>query len=90
MIYVEHSCSETYAWPIIIDKSGNLYPFQGVPKGQKLKVAIIGQSAFAAEVYKLIKKDGHQVVGVFTVPDNGNREDPAGECECVSVLNSRP
>lgn len=52
---------------------------QGVAKGQKLRVAIIGQSAFAAEVYKLIKKDGHKVVGMFTVPDNGNREDPAGE-----------
>ncbi|XP_034251453.1 cytosolic 10-formyltetrahydrofolate dehydrogenase [Thrips palmi] len=49
----------------------------GVAKGQKLRVAIIGQSAFAAEVYKLIKKDGHKVVGVFTVPDNGNREDLA-------------
>ncbi|XP_026282874.1 cytosolic 10-formyltetrahydrofolate dehydrogenase [Frankliniella occidentalis] len=49
----------------------------GVAKGQKLRVAIIGQSPFAAEVYKLIKKDGHHVVGVFTVPDNGNREDPA-------------
>ncbi|KAK3932617.1 Cytosolic 10-formyltetrahydrofolate dehydrogenase [Frankliniella fusca] len=44
--------------------------------GQSMRVAIIGQSPFAAEVYKLIKKDGHQVVGVFTVPDNGNREDP--------------
>lgn len=56
-----------------------MFSVQGVPKGQKLRVAIIGQSAFAAEVYKLIKKDGHKVVGVFTVPDNGNREDPAGE-----------
>ncbi|KAJ1530815.1 hypothetical protein ONE63_005662 [Megalurothrips usitatus] len=46
-------------------------------KQQRLRVAIIGQSGFAAEVYKLVKKDGHEVVGMFTVPDNGNREDPA-------------
>ncbi|GLH15904.1 Probable methylmalonate-semialdehyde dehydrogenase [acylating], mitochondrial [Gryllus bimaculatus] len=42
----------------------------------RLKVAIIGQSTFAAEVYKLLRKDGHKIVGVFTVPDKGNREDP--------------
>ncbi|XP_063228695.1 cytosolic 10-formyltetrahydrofolate dehydrogenase [Bacillus rossius redtenbacheri] len=41
-----------------------------------LKVAIIGQSTFAAEVYKLLKKNGHTVVGVFTIPDKNNREDP--------------
>lgn len=45
----------------------------------KLKVAIIGQSTFAAEVYKLLRNDGHKVVGVFTVPDKGNREDPLGK-----------
>jgi len=43
---------------------------------EKLRVAIIGQSTFAGEVYKLLRKDGHTVVGVFTVPDQGNREDP--------------
>ncbi|XP_076756533.1 mitochondrial 10-formyltetrahydrofolate dehydrogenase [Xylocopa sonorina] len=41
----------------------------------QLKVAIIGQSPFAAEVYKLLKQNGHQITGVFTIPDNGNRED---------------
>lgn len=46
---------------------------------KKLRVAIIGQSTFAAEVFKLLKKDGHEVVGVFTVPDKGNREDPLGK-----------
>ena len=44
----------------------------------KLKIAIIGQSNFAADVYKLIKKDGHEVTGVFTIPDKNNREDPLG------------
>lgn len=44
----------------------------------QLKVAIIGQSNFAAEVYKLLKLNGHQITGVFTIPDKGNREDPLG------------
>ncbi|VVC93052.1 unnamed protein product [Leptidea sinapis] len=43
---------------------------------KSLRVAIIGQSTFAAEVFKLLRRDGHQVVGVFTVLDKGNREDP--------------
>ncbi|XP_069994485.1 cytosolic 10-formyltetrahydrofolate dehydrogenase isoform X1 [Penaeus vannamei] len=42
----------------------------------RMRVAIIGQSTFAGEVYKKLVKDGHKVVGVFTVPDQGNREDP--------------
>ncbi|KAF8790670.1 cytosolic 10-formyltetrahydrofolate dehydrogenase-like isoform X1 [Argiope bruennichi] len=41
-----------------------------------MKIAIIGQSIFASSVYKLLKKDGHKIVGVFTVPDKGKREDP--------------
>ncbi len=36
---------------------------------EKLKVALIGQSKFAAEVYKRIVANGHEVVGVFTIPD---------------------
>ncbi|KAG7167569.1 Cytosolic 10-formyltetrahydrofolate dehydrogenase-like [Homarus americanus] len=42
----------------------------------RMRVAIIGQSTFAGEVYKQLVKDGHKVVGVFTVPDQGTREDP--------------
>ena len=49
-------------------------PFQ-----DKLRVAIIGQSQFAAEVYKQVRSSGHAVVGVFTVPDVGGREDPVAE-----------
>uniref|UniRef100_A0A2P2HYA6 10-formyltetrahydrofolate dehydrogenase n=2 Tax=Hirondellea gigas TaxID=1518452 RepID=A0A2P2HYA6_9CRUS len=41
-----------------------------------MRVAIIGQSTFAGEVYKQLVKDGHKIVGVFTVPDQGSREDP--------------
>ncbi len=33
-------------------------------------------SQFAAEVYKKVKENGHEIVGVFTVPDSNNREDP--------------
>jgi len=43
-----------------------------------LNVAIIGQSTFAAEVYKLLLKNGHRIVGVFTVLDKGSRQDPLG------------
>ncbi|XP_013783953.1 cytosolic 10-formyltetrahydrofolate dehydrogenase-like [Limulus polyphemus] len=42
-----------------------------------MKIAIIGQSMFAGEVYKLLKQNGHEIVAVFTIPDKGNREDPA-------------
>jgi len=41
-----------------------------------MKIAIIGQSVFASSVYQLLKSDGHEIVGVFTIPDNNNREDP--------------
>ena len=58
----------------------------------KLKVAVIGQSTFAAEVYKLLRKDGHKIVGVFTIPDRGNREDPLGMFKvlprCVTLSGS--
>lgn len=40
-----------------------------------LRIAIIGQSNFAAEVLELILEGGYQVVGVFTIADKGNRED---------------
>lgn len=43
---------------------------------EKLKIAVIGQSQFAAEVYKRVVQNGHEVVGVFTIPDDKNgRED---------------
>jgi formyltetrahydrofolate dehydrogenase len=46
---------------------------------EKLRVAIIGQSQFASEVYRKVKASGHEVVGVFTVPDKNDREDPVAE-----------
>ncbi|XP_037292640.1 cytosolic 10-formyltetrahydrofolate dehydrogenase [Manduca sexta] len=54
---------------------------------QKLRVAIIGQSTFAAEVFKLLQRDGHDVVGVFTVVDKGNREDPLAT---IAAQNAKP
>ncbi|XP_059843833.1 mitochondrial 10-formyltetrahydrofolate dehydrogenase isoform X2 [Hypanus sabinus] len=42
----------------------------------KLKVALIGQSLFGQEVYSSLRKEGHKVVGVFTVPDRDGKADP--------------
>ena len=49
-----------------------------------MKVAIIGQSQFGEEVYKLLRKDGHEVVGVFTIPDQKGKPDPLGK-SCVAI-----
>uniref|UniRef100_A0A8C7YRV5 10-formyltetrahydrofolate dehydrogenase n=1 Tax=Oryzias sinensis TaxID=183150 RepID=A0A8C7YRV5_9TELE len=46
---------------------------------KKLKLAIIGQSLFGQEVYSSLRKQGHKVVGVFTVPDKDGKADPLGE-----------
>lgn len=54
------------------------YFFLSKVKLYDMKIAIIGQSIFASSVYKLLKQDGHKIVGVFTVPDKGKREDPLG------------
>lgn len=40
-----------------------------------MKIAIIGQSAFGVDVYNELRKNGHQIVVVFTVPDKNGRED---------------
>lgn len=45
---------------------------------QPLRVAIIGQSAFAVDVFNRLRQHGHIIVGVFTIPDKGKREDPLG------------
>ena len=54
---------------------------------EKLKIAIIGQSQFAAEVYKKVRQDGHEVVGVFTIPDKNNREDPVATAAAKDGIN---
>uniref|UniRef100_A0A8D0FVU6 Uncharacterized protein n=1 Tax=Strix occidentalis caurina TaxID=311401 RepID=A0A8D0FVU6_STROC len=45
----------------------------------KLKLALIGQSIFGQEVYNKLRKEGHKVVGVFTVPDKNGQADPLGK-----------
>ncbi|RWS31346.1 cytosolic 10-formyltetrahydrofolate dehydrogenase-like protein [Leptotrombidium deliense] len=40
-----------------------------------MRVAVIGQSLFAASVLKLLRDEGHQIVGVFTIADKNERED---------------
>ncbi|XP_048482289.1 cytosolic 10-formyltetrahydrofolate dehydrogenase isoform X1 [Plutella xylostella] len=54
---------------------------------KSLRVAIIGQSTFAAEVFKLLQKDGHEIAGVFTILDKGNREDPLAT---IAAQNGKP
>uniref|UniRef100_A0AAQ6ALU2 10-formyltetrahydrofolate dehydrogenase n=1 Tax=Amphiprion ocellaris TaxID=80972 RepID=A0AAQ6ALU2_AMPOC len=44
--------------------------------GVKMKIAVIGQSLFGQEVYKELRKDGHNIVGVFTIPDKDGKADP--------------
>uniref|UniRef100_A0A8C3IIW8 10-formyltetrahydrofolate dehydrogenase n=1 Tax=Chrysemys picta bellii TaxID=8478 RepID=A0A8C3IIW8_CHRPI len=43
---------------------------------RKLKLALIGQSIFGQEVYRHLQKEGHRVVGVFTIPDVNGKADP--------------
>ncbi|CAG9831082.1 unnamed protein product [Diabrotica balteata] len=47
-----------------------------VSTSSPLKVAIIGQSAFAVDVMHKLNQHGHIIVGVFTIMDKGKREDP--------------
>ena len=62
----------------------------------KLKLALIGQSLFGQEVYTNLRKQGHKVVGVFTVPDKDGKADPLGESRgdlstiplCLSLCHS--
>lgn len=44
----------------------------------KMKIAVIGQSRFGADVYNLLRQAGHEIVGVFTIPDVKGRQDPLG------------
>uniref|UniRef100_A0A3Q0QS14 10-formyltetrahydrofolate dehydrogenase n=1 Tax=Amphilophus citrinellus TaxID=61819 RepID=A0A3Q0QS14_AMPCI len=47
-----------------------------------MRIAVIGQSLFGQEVYKELRKEGHTIVGVFTIPDKDGKADPlASEAE---------
>lgn len=41
----------------------------------RLRIAVIGQSNFAADVLELLVECGYNVVGIFTISDKGKRED---------------
>lgn len=41
-----------------------------------MRIALIGQAAFGADVLKGLLKKGHEVVGVFCPPDRGEKPDP--------------
>ncbi|XP_012684841.1 cytosolic 10-formyltetrahydrofolate dehydrogenase [Clupea harengus] len=41
-----------------------------------MRIAVIGQSLFGQEVYKELRKEGHTIVGVFTIPDKDGKADP--------------
>lgn len=50
------------------------------PMARSMKIAVIGQSLFGAEVYRTLRKNGHEIVGVFTIPDDPHgRADPLGK-----------
>ncbi|MEQ2256757.1 hypothetical protein ILYODFUR_027409, partial [Ilyodon furcidens] len=51
---------------------------QEIIKIPRMKIAVIGQSLFGQEVYKELRKDGHTIVGVFTIPDKDSKADPLG------------
>ncbi|MFW6123011.1 MAG: methionyl-tRNA formyltransferase [Thermodesulfobacteriota bacterium] len=44
-----------------------------------MRIALIGQAGFGADVLKKLVDKGHQVVGVFCPPDRGSKVDPLKE-----------
>lgn len=56
----------------------------------KLRLALIGQSLFGQEVYTNLRKQGHKVVGVFTVPDKDGKADPLGEWQAGRFQTTPP
>jgi methionyl-tRNA formyltransferase len=45
------------------------------PTTDNMRIAIIGQSQFAGNVFKELLSLGHQICGVFTIEDKQGRED---------------
>lgn len=64
-----------------------------------MKITVIGQSLFGQEVYKELRKEGHTIVGVFTIPDKDGKADPLGKtliplsssfydgCRCLKTVH---
>jgi methionyl-tRNA formyltransferase len=51
-----------------------------------MRIALIGQAAFGADVLKGLLKQGQQVVGVFCPPDRGSKLDPLKEAAQAAGL----
>jgi len=51
-----------------------------------MRIALIGQAAFGADVLKGLIKQGQQVVGVFCPPDRGSRIDPLKEAALAASI----
>lgn len=81
-VNVLHSLvSDSWVPPLSLSCAPSLSPppsFQHYYQN-KLRLAIIGQSLFGQEVYSSLRKNGHKVVGVFTVPDKDGKADPLGK-----------
>ncbi|KAL0610932.1 Mitochondrial 10-formyltetrahydrofolate dehydrogenase [Plecturocebus cupreus] len=69
-MHILHS-DEVWAFSVPDTRRVNIVYFKN-----KLKLALIGQSLFGQEVYSHLRKEGHRVVGVFTVPDKDGKADP--------------
>jgi len=51
-----------------------------------MRIVVIGQAGFGADVLKGLLAKGHQVVGVFCPPDRGSKVDPLKEATLVAGL----
>jgi len=51
-----------------------------------MRIALIGQAAFGADVLKGLLEHGHQVAGVFCPPDRGTKLDPLKEAALAAGL----
>lgn len=59
----------------LIQQTGTRSIHTTVNRMAQLKIAIIGQSQFGLEVYKNLRLRGHEIVGVFTIPDVNGKPD---------------
>ncbi|XP_046839879.1 cytosolic 10-formyltetrahydrofolate dehydrogenase-like [Xenia sp. Carnegie-2017] len=69
-----------FVFPPMLSAGGRLQNFRrtihcSVNIMASLRVAIIGQSQFGMEVYKKLRSKGHEIVGVFTIPDVKGKPD---------------
>lgn len=68
-----HILQRAFSNPLAAPSTGAFQP------SVAMKIAVIGQSLFGQEVYCQLRKEGHEVVGVFTIPDKDGKADPLGE-----------